>query len=57
MCQRAIRDGKRLVERDHDERVRLETRALLEYLDTEPLRVELGRGMRRRTREGRFGRR
>jgi predicted nucleotidyltransferase len=57
MCHRAIRDGRRLVERDHDERVRLETRAILDYLDTEPLRAELGRGMRRRMREGRFGRR
>jgi len=27
MCHRAIRDAKRLVERDHEERVRLETRA------------------------------
>ena len=57
MRQRSIRDGKRLVERDPDERVRLETRAILDYLDTEPLRAELGRGMRRRMREGRFGRR
>lgn len=57
MRHRAIRDGKRLVERDRDERVRLETRAILDYLDTAPLRVELGRGMRRRMREGRFGRR
>jgi predicted nucleotidyltransferase len=54
---RAIRDGKRLVERDHDERVRLETRAILDYLDTAPLRAELGRGVRRRIEEGRFGRR
>lgn len=54
---RAIRGGKRLVERDHDERVRLETRAILDYLDTAPLRVELGRGVRRRMEEGRFGRR
>jgi predicted nucleotidyltransferase len=54
---RAIRDGKRLVERDHDERVRLETRAILDYLDTAPLRAELGRGVRRRMEEGRFGRR
>jgi uncharacterized protein len=54
---RAIREGKRLVERDHDERVRLETRAILDYLDTAPLRVELGRGVRRRMKEGRFGRR
>jgi predicted nucleotidyltransferase len=57
MCHRAIRDGKRLVERDYNERVRLETRAILDYLDTEPLRIELKRGMRRRMREGRFGRR
>jgi predicted nucleotidyltransferase len=57
MCHRAIRDGKRLVERDYDERVRLETRAVLDYLDTAPLRTELGRGVRRRIREGRFGRR
>lgn len=57
MRHRAIRDGKPLVERDHDERVRLETRAILDYLDTAPLRAELGRGVRRRMREGRFGRR
>jgi len=57
MRHRAIRDGKRLVERDRDERVRLETRAILDYLDTAPLRAELGRGVRRRIREGRFGRR
>lgn len=57
MRHRAIRDGKRLVERDHDERVRLETRAILDYLDTAPLRAELGHGVRRRIREGRFGRR
>lgn len=57
MRHRAIRDGKRLVERDHDKRVRLETRAILDYLDTAPLRAELGRGVRRRMREGRFGRR
>jgi predicted nucleotidyltransferase len=57
MCHRAIRDAKRLVERDHDERVRLETRAILDYRDTVPLRDELGRGVRRRIREGRFGRR
>jgi len=57
MRQRAIRDGKRLVERDHDERIRLETRAILDYLDTAPLRAELGQGVRRRMEEGRFGRR
>lgn len=57
MRQRAIRDGKRLIERDRGERVRLETRAILDYLDTVPLRAELGRAMRRRMEEGRFGRR
>lgn len=57
MRHRAIREGKRLVERDQDERVRLETRAILDYLDTAPLRAELGRGVRRRMKEGRFGRR
>jgi predicted nucleotidyltransferase len=54
---RAIRDAVRLVERDPEERVRLETRAILDYLDTAPLRAELGRGLRRRIKEGRFGRR
>lgn len=57
MRHRAIRDGKALIERDRDERVRLETRAILDYLDTAPLRAELGRGVRRRMKEGRFGRR
>lgn len=57
MRHRAIRDGKRLIERDHDERVRLETRAIIEFLDTAPLRAEFGRGVRRRMGEGRFGRR
>lgn len=39
----AIRDGARFIERNHDERVRLETRAILDYLDTAPLR-ELASG-------------
>lgn len=54
---RAIRDAVRLVERDPAERVRLETRAILDYLDTAPLRAELGRALRRRIEEGTFGRR
>jgi predicted nucleotidyltransferase len=57
MRHRAIRDARRLVERDEEERVRLETRAVLDYLDTAPLRAELGRGLRRRIAEGRYGRR
>jgi predicted nucleotidyltransferase len=54
---RAIGEGIRLVERDREERVRLETRAILDFLDTERLRAEQGRGLRRRIAEGRYGRR
>lgn len=54
---RAIRDGIRLVERDQISRVRLETRAVLEYLDTAPLRATLRTGLKHRIEEGRFGRR
>lgn len=54
---RSIRDGRRLVERDRKARVRLEARALIEYLDTAPLRAELAQGQRNRIDEGRFGRR
>jgi hypothetical protein len=54
---RAMRDGVRLVDRDAKARIRLETSALLEYLDTAPLRATLARGLRRRIAEGRFGRR
>lgn len=53
---RAIRDGRRLVDRDPIWRVRLEARALIEYLDTKPLRVQRSRGLRKRFRENRFGR-
>jgi hypothetical protein len=54
---RAISDGVRLVERDPAQRVRLETRSILEYLDTAPLRLALKEGLKRRIEEGRFGRR
>lgn len=57
MRHRAIRDGKRLIERDRKARVQLEAKALIEYLDTAPLRAELARGQRKRIEEGRFGRR
>jgi predicted nucleotidyltransferase len=57
MRHRAIRDARRLIERDAKERVRLESRAILDYLDTKPLRAELARGLRHRIEEGRFGRR
>jgi predicted nucleotidyltransferase len=55
--QRVLRDGVRLVDRDPRARVRFETRALLDYLDTAPLRGVLAAGRRRRLEEGRFGRR
>jgi predicted nucleotidyltransferase len=51
---RAIRDAKLLIERDPVARVRLNARALLDYLDTEPLRDEMSRGLRKRIREGRL---
>jgi predicted nucleotidyltransferase len=57
MQQRSIRDPILLVERDHDERIRLETRAILNYLDTQPLRDAVREGIQRRVKEGRFGRR
>lgn len=53
---RAMRDAVRLVERDHDQRVRFEARALLDFLDTQPLRDELRRGIKHRIEEDRFGR-
>jgi predicted nucleotidyltransferase len=54
---RAIRDGVLILERDRAARVRLEARALLDYLDTSPLRAVLARGLRERLAEDRFGRR
>jgi predicted nucleotidyltransferase len=53
---RAIRDAVRLVERDPKRRVRFEANALLEFLDTKPLRAEASRGLRKRIEEDRFGR-
>jgi predicted nucleotidyltransferase len=53
---RAVWDARMLVERDPVARVRLDTRALLDYLDTKPLRAEMSRGLRKRIQEGRFGR-
>lgn len=54
---RAWRDGDVIVDRDPATRVRQQARALVEYLDTQPLRDELDRGLRRRLAEGSFGRR
>jgi|SRR5215471_9684865 len=57
MRHRAVRDGRRLVDRNPRTRVRLEARSILDYLDTAPLRAELARGQRHRIEENRFGRR
>jgi predicted nucleotidyltransferase len=57
LCHRVLRDGERLLERDRPTRIRFETRTILEYLDTKPLRAELARGVRRRLEDGSFGRR
>jgi predicted nucleotidyltransferase len=56
LAQRVIRDALLLTERTPLARVRLETEAIIRYLDTIPLREELGRGLERRLAEGTFGR-
>jgi uncharacterized protein len=55
--QRAWRDGELLIDRDPRTRVRDEARALLEFLDTKPLREQTATGVSNRIAEGRFGRR
>jgi uncharacterized protein len=54
---RAWRDGELLIDRDPRTRVRDEARALVEYLDTKPLREQMATGVRHRLEEERFGRR
>ena len=54
---RAWRDGELLIDRDPRTRVRGETRALIEFLDTKPLREQTAAGVSHRLAEGRFGRR
>ncbi len=54
---RAWRDGELLLDRDPRTRVRDEARALVEYLDTKPLREQTAAGVSNRLAEGRFGRR
>lgn len=56
LAHRARQSGVLLVDRDPRARMRLETRALIEYLDTNYLREELARATRNRLAEGRFGR-
>ena len=53
---RALRDSVRLVDRDPPCRIRLETRAILDYLDTKPLRELFGAAALERLAEGSFGR-
>jgi predicted nucleotidyltransferase len=53
---RALRSTVPLLDRDPMTRIKLETRAISEYLDTKPLRERLTRAMRRRIDEGHFGR-
>jgi len=56
LAQRVIRDGELLAERSVLRRVRLETEAIIRYLDTIPPRDELVRGLERRLADGTFGR-
>ena len=53
---RALQGRQMLVERDRARRVQLEAAAIVEFLDTAPLRAELARGLRHRVAEGRLGR-
>lgn len=54
---RAWHDGELLIDRDPRTRVRDEARALVEFLDTQPLREQIAAGVSHRLAEGRFGRR
>jgi predicted nucleotidyltransferase len=56
LAHRAIRDGVRLFDRDPRARIRLEARALLDYLDTAPLRAAMRSGLVHLIEEGRYGR-
>lgn len=53
---RALRDRLLLVERDHERRVRLEVRSVLDYLDTAPLRAARAAALRTRLAADSFGR-
>jgi predicted nucleotidyltransferase len=54
---RAIRDAVSLVERDRAQRIRFETKAVLDYFDTAPLRLARKENVKRQLREDRIGRR
>lgn len=55
--QRALRDGKLLLDRDPGARIGFQVRTLNDYVDTEPLRRLRSRQLRRSIEEGTFGRR
>ena len=53
---RALRERVLLLDRDMERRVGLEVRAVLDYLDTAPLRAARARALRARLASGSFGR-
>ena len=57
LTQRVLEDGVLLVDRDPVERVRRHARAIVEFLDTQPLRDELDAGLRHALEERTYGRR
>jgi len=57
LCHRVITEGKIIYCRDDAERVRFETRKILEYLDFKPILELQSAYMRRRLKEGKFGHR
>lgn len=56
LVDRALRHGIRLADNAPTKRIRLETRAALDFLDLEPLRKRLSGEVSRRIEEGHFGR-
>ena len=55
--QRALRDGKLLLDRDPRARIGFQVRTLNDYVDTEPLRRLRAHQLRRSIEEGTYGRR
>lgn len=56
LAYRIIREGKLILSRDEGLRIRHRVRTVDRYLDMEPFRRVQEEGLRRRLREGRFGR-
>ena len=56
LVHHALKDRRWLFDADPVVRMRLEVEAVVEFLDTAPLRATVAAGVEQRLREGRFGR-